>query len=130
MILAGHAAGIGRDVTMGRYRISRHIRATPAEVFRALTDRALVVDWMDASGLNDATGPLDQPGTMYTLAIFRGWGFRTKVVRVEPLHVHETEGRGPLGAWYRNVATLTPAGPDTDFELVTEYRLPFGAFGR
>lgn len=115
---------------MGRYRISRRIRATPAQVFRALTDPALVVDWMDASGVVDASGPLDQPGTTFTLVIWGPWRFRTRVVRVEAPQVHETEGRGRLGSWYRNVATLTPAGTDTDFELLTEYRVPFGALGR
>jgi hypothetical protein len=115
---------------MGRYRISRRIRATLAQVFRAFTDPALVVDWMDATGLIDTSGPLDQPGTTFSLVIRGPWRFRSRVVRVEAPEVHETEGRGPLGAWYRFVATLTPAGPDTDFELLTEYRVPFGALGR
>ncbi len=44
--------------------------------------------------------------------------------------MHETEGRGPLGSWYRMTATLTPAGSDTEFELETEYQVPFGALGR
>ena len=47
---------------MGRYRITRQIRATPAQVFRAFTDPALVVDWMDSTDLIGATGELDEPG--------------------------------------------------------------------
>ena len=115
---------------MGRYRISRHIPAAPELVFRAFTDPALVVDWMDAADLVNATGPLDTPGTRYTLVIWRPWRFRTEVVRVEAPRLHEIEGRGPLGTWYRMVATLAPAGGGTDFELLTEYTMPFGALGR
>lgn len=115
---------------MGRYRILRHIPAAPEQVFRGFTDPALVVDWMDAAGLVDATGPLDAPGTRYTLVIWRPWRFRTEVVRVAAPHLHEIEGRGPLGAWYRMVATLTATGEGTDLELLTEYRVPLGALGR
>lgn len=115
---------------MGRYRITRHIQARPERVFIALTDPALVVDWMDGTGLIDATGPLDTPGTRYTLVIWGPWRFRTQVTRVVAPHLHEIEGRGPLGTWYRLVATLTPVRGGTDFELLTEYTMPLGAVGR
>jgi len=115
---------------MGRYRINRQIRATPDQVFRAFTDPALVVDWMDATGVTDATGPLDTPGTRYTLVIWGPWRFRTEIVRADRPHVHEISGVGPLGSAYRMVATLRPAGGETDLDLVTEYRMPLGALGR
>lgn len=114
---------------MGRYRLTRTIRATPEQVFRAFTDPALVVDWMDGTGVIDTTGPLDQPGTRYTFAVWGPHRFRTEVVRVEAPHVHEVAGRGPFGS-YRMVATLTPAGDGTDLDLLTEYALPLGALGR
>jgi uncharacterized protein YndB with AHSA1/START domain len=115
---------------MGRYRISRHILATPDEVFRAFTDPSLVVDWMDATGLIGATGPLQTPGTVYTLVIWGPWRFRTQVMRVDAPRMHETAGRGPLGSSYRMAATLTPSPGGTDLELLTEYTVPFGAVGR
>ena len=115
---------------MGRYRIARHIRATPAQVFRAFTDPALLVDWMDGTGLVDATGSLDEPGSRYTFVVWGPWRFRTQIVRVEAPSLHEVWGRGPLGASYRMVATLAGADDFTDLELVTEYTVPLGALGR
>ncbi len=115
---------------MGRYRITRQIRATPAQVFRAFTDPALVVDWMESSSLIDATGDLDTPGTRYTLVIWGPWRFRTEVVRVEAPHLHEIAGRGPLGSSYRMVASLTEQDDGTMLDLWTEYTVPLGAIGR
>lgn len=51
-------------------------------------------------------------------------------MRSERPRVHESSGRGPLGAFYRHVATLTPKEDGTDLDLVTEYALPFGPVGR
>jgi len=115
---------------MGRYRLSRRIRATPEQVFRAFTDPALVVDWMDGTGVVGVTGPLDRPGTRYTFVVWGPWRFRTEVVRVEAPRVHEIVGRGPLGTWYRMEATLTSEGERTDLDLLTEYTMPLGALGR
>lgn len=116
---------------MGRYRIARRIRATPEQVYRAFTDPALVVDWMDGTGLVDATGPLDEPGSRYTFVVWGPWRFRTEVVRVEAPLLHEISGRGPLGASYRMVATLAAADHGhTDVDLLTEYTMPLGALGR
>ena len=115
---------------MGSYRISRHIRATPEQVFSAFTDPALVVDWMDATGVIDVTGPLDRPGTRYTFVVWGPWRFRTNVVRVERPHLHEISGVGPLGSGYRMVATLTSRDGGTDLDLLTEYAVPLGPIGR
>ena len=115
---------------MGRYRIARRIRATPDQVFRAFTDPALLIDWMDGTGLLDATGPLDKPGSRYTLVIWGPWRFRTQIDRVHAPSLHEVSGRGPLGSSYRMVATLARVDGFTDLELLTEYTVPFGALGR
>lgn len=115
---------------MGSYRIRRHIRATPERVFSAFTDPALVVDWMDGTGVIDATGPLDRPGTRYTFVVWGPWRFRTEVVRVDPPHLHEVSGSGPLGSDYRMVATLAPRDGGTDLDLLTEYVVPLGPIGR
>lgn len=114
---------------MGSYVIRRHIDAPPERVFRAFTDPALVVDWMDAKTLEEPSGPLDRAGTQYRLVIFRLHHFRTTVVRSEPPLVHETRGSGRFG-WYRMVATLVPRSGGTDLELLTEYGLPLGPVGR
>jgi hypothetical protein len=115
---------------MGRYLLRRHINAAPDRVFEAFTQPALLVDWMDGTGLVDATGHLDQPGSRYTLVIWGPWRFRTEVVRVEVPRVHEIEGRGPLGSSYRIVATLAPRDGATDLDLLTEYTVPLGPLGR
>jgi uncharacterized protein YndB with AHSA1/START domain len=115
---------------MGRYRITRQIRATPEQVFRAFTDPSLIVDWMDAMAVVDASGPLDRPGTKYTFVVFPFWRLRTEIVSVEAPRLHEIAGTGPLGARYRVVATLTPRDGGTELDLLTEYTVPFGAVGR
>ena len=69
---------------MGRSRMTRQLQATPAEVFRAFTDPAIVADWMEASGVVDQRGPLDTAGSTYTLVIWGPWRFRTRVTRSLP----------------------------------------------
>ena len=115
---------------MGRYRITRRIRATPEQVFQAFTDPAFVADWMDASAVARPTGPLDAPGSRYTLVIRGPWRFRSVVVRSEPLWLHETVGHGPLGGSYRIVASLSAHHEGTDLDLLTEYTIPLGPIGR
>lgn len=115
---------------MGRYLLSRNIAATPAEAFKAFTDPALAVDWMDASSIRDVTGPLDVPGSGYTLVIRGPWRFRTTVVRSEPPNLHETALVGPLGTIVRMVATLAEVEGGTHLELLTDYTMPLGPIGR
>lgn len=115
---------------MGRYRITRRIDATPERVFQAFTDPALVADWMDASAVAGPTGPLDVPGSRYTLVIRGPWRFRTVVVRSERPWLHETVGQAPLGGSYRMVASLTAHDRGTDLDLLTEYTIPLGPIGR
>ncbi|MFL5689774.1 MAG: alpha/beta fold hydrolase, partial [Chloroflexota bacterium] len=114
---------------MGSYRITRRVEAAPEQVYRAFTDPVLIADWMDASAVLDASGPLDVSGTRFTLVIRGPHRFRSEVVRAEPGHVHETTGRGPFGS-YRMVATLAPSNGATQLDLLTEYSLPFRAIGR
>lgn len=115
---------------MGRYRITRRIPASPDQVFRAFTDSALVVDWMDGTGVTDVTGPLDVPGSLYTFVVRGPWRFRSRVTRADRPRLHEVEGRGPLGAGYRMVATLTAVDGGTQLDLLTEYTVPLGPVGR
>lgn len=115
---------------MGRYRITRRIRATPEQVFLAFTDPTLVADWMDASAVADPTGPLDVAGSRYTLIIRGPWRFRTVVVRSERPSLHETVGHAPLGGSYRMVASLVGHDWGTDLDLLTEYTIPLGPVGR
>lgn len=115
---------------MGRYRMTRRIRATREEVFRAFTDEAIVADWMEASGIVDQRGPLDQVGSTYTLVIWGPWRFRTRVTRSDPPEAYVLTGDGPLGAWYRLTGTLTEIDEGTELVLDTEYTVPLGPIGR
>lgn len=117
---------------MGSYTIRRRIDAAPMAVYRAFTDPVLLADWLDSNAVVDATGPLDTPGTTYTLVVRSPWRLSTRVVRSEPGRLHETAGHGPLGAAFRMLATLTPldGGEATDLALLTEYTVPLGAIGR
>jgi hypothetical protein len=115
---------------MGTYRISRYIEAPPEQVFQAFTVPSLVADWMAASRVQDPTGPLDAPGSRYTLVIRGPWRLQTVVARSEPPWLHETVHRGPLGASARMVATLSARDGGTDLDLLTEYTVPLGPLGR
>jgi len=115
---------------MGTYRLTRHIGATPERVYEGFTDPATVTDWMDLSAVKDLTGPLDTPGTRFTMVVRGPWQFSSEVVRSERPRIHEFLGRGPLGASYRMVATLSSSTVGTDLDLLTEYALPFGPIGR
>ena len=115
---------------MGRYVMTRDIAAPAADVFRAFTDPKLAADWLDASRIENPSGPLDRVGETYTLVIFGPHRFRVTVVRSEPPTLHETDHRGRLGASAHMLATLTERDGRTHLELVTEYTVPFGALGR
>ena len=110
--------------------LRRRIDAPPARVFRAFTDPGLAADWLDASGIVDASGPLEIVGTTYVLVIRGPWRFRTRVIRSEPPRLHETVGHAPLGGMFRMVATLAERDGATDLELLTEYTVPLGPIGR
>lgn len=115
---------------MGRYTLTRHIHTSPDRVFEAFTDPALVADWMDMTEIRDATGPLDAPGTRFTMVVRGPWRFRSEILRSERPTLHEQSGRAPGGAFFHNTATLTARDGGTDLELETEYGLPFGPIGR
>lgn len=115
---------------MGSYRITREIRATPDQVFRAFTEPGLIADWMDAAAINEPTGPLDAPGARYTLIIRGPWRFRVEVARSEPPWLHETVHRGPLGTSARIVASLSARDGGTHLDLLTDYTMPLGPIGR
>ncbi|MFL5686088.1 MAG: SRPBCC domain-containing protein, partial [Chloroflexota bacterium] len=112
------------------YRITRRIDVPREQAFRAFTDPRILADWMDASGVTDLSGPLDRAGTSYTLVIAGPWRFRSEVIRVDAPHLHETAGRGLLGAAYRMVATLEQTDGGTELALLTEYTVPLGPIGR
>ncbi len=115
---------------MGRYTLTRHIQASPERVFEAFTDPALLKDWMDLSDVRDVTGPLDSAGARYRMIVRGPWGFRCVVLESQPPVSHRHEGRGPLGAYYRNTARLVARDGGTDLELETEYVVPLGPIGR
>ncbi len=116
---------------MGSHRYTRHASAAPGDVFRALTDPSLVVDWMDARSIVGTTGPLDAHGSEYTLVIRGPWRFRMAVVHPEPGSRYELDATGPLGARYGMVVTLA-ANPEggTDVGIETRWTLPLGPVGR
>lgn len=115
---------------MGSYRITREIRATPVQVFRAFTDPGLIADWMDAAAINELAGSLAAPGASYTMIIRGPWRFKVAVVRSEPPWLHETVHRGPLGTRVRILATLSARDGGTHLDLLTEYAMPLGPIGR
>jgi pimeloyl-ACP methyl ester carboxylesterase/uncharacterized protein YndB with AHSA1/START domain len=115
---------------MGRYRRTRRIDASAAEVFRAFTNPEILADWMEADGVVDQDGPLDRAGSTYTLVITGPWRFRMRVMDSIPPHAYVFGGRGPFGTAFRMAATLTERAGSTELVVETEWALPFGAVGR
>ena len=115
---------------MGHHVRTRTFNAAPATVFRAYTDPAWMVDWMDLQAVRDISGPLDVAGTTYAFVVSGWWRFRIRVLAADPPRAIAYEGRGPLGASVRIAATLAPGDRGTELVQTTDYRLPFGPMGR
>ena len=122
--------GVRKEVTMGRYTLTRRIPAPAEQVYRAFTEPAMVADWMDMKEVRDVTGPLDAVGSSLLLVVEGPWKFRTRIERAERPRVHVMSGKAPLGGAFRNTAVLTPIDSGTDLSLTTEYTVPLGPIGR
>jgi uncharacterized protein YndB with AHSA1/START domain len=82
---------------MGSQRVERIIEAPPEAVFRLYVDPQRVSEWQTGTrGLIDVSGPLDEPGTTYTVDA-PGPDLHIEVTRVEAPGLTE---RSAHSRWY------------------------------
>jgi uncharacterized protein YndB with AHSA1/START domain len=78
---------------MAEHRLSTFIAAPPERVFALWMDLDRMKEWVGGvTGVTDITGPIDQPGTRYTVR-FGAMKSPTEIVEVErPRHVQTRFG--------------------------------------
>lgn len=75
---------------MGDYRFVIHVEAAPEQVFDLWTDLDRLKDWVEGvTKVSDVTGPLDVPGTRYTVW-FGAMSSPTEVIAAERPRVFKT----------------------------------------
>jgi uncharacterized membrane protein len=118
---------------MGRVQNVVHIDA-PVEVAWDVGRTAhRIPEWnTTVVSVKDATGPLDQPGAMYTAVlkiVGRPLEVRWRVDQVEPLRRAETTGVAPGGGTAGVVVAYEPEGSGTRMTVDVDYELPMGFLG-
>jgi uncharacterized protein YndB with AHSA1/START domain len=117
---------------MGRLHAAVDIDAPPELAFEVFVDPARLARWFPgARGVDRLSGPLDRPGTVYTLVFRRPVRADCEVIAVDGQRLHErTFARRPLGVSGRARMTFTATATGTRVELDGCYEPPLGALGR
>ena len=75
---------------MGHYRFTVHVAAPPERAFALWTNLDRMSDWVGGvTRVSDVTGPLDRPGTRYTVW-FGNMSSPTEIVAVDPPRLFRT----------------------------------------
>jgi len=94
---------------------------------------ARIPDWQfDILAVRDAPEQICAAGQSYTL-VYRRFGrdlpSRVTVSRYEPPTTVQTEGKTPLGGYFRSTTCMQPDGGGTRVDWSMDYRLPGGPLG-
>jgi uncharacterized protein YndB with AHSA1/START domain len=104
---------------MGRYHYTVDVDAPQQLVYELWTDLDLMKTWVGGvSSVSAPSGPMDQPGTHYTV-FFGKAGSRTEILEVEPPRLFMTR----FGtAWLRgtNRSEFLPAGQHGERTSITQ----------
>jgi uncharacterized membrane protein len=118
---------------MSHVRMTAHFDAPIEQVFALAIDRARLPEWnVNYDEAPEASGPPDQVGTRLhgTIKLLgRKMEGTAEVVEVDAPRLYRTESAEAdkkLSITYR----FTPASAGTDAELISDYELPAGVFGK
>jgi uncharacterized protein YndB with AHSA1/START domain len=105
--------------TMGTHRVTVHVAAPPDTVFRLWTDLDRLKEWVGGvTKVTDVTGPIDRPGTRYTVWFGR-MPSGTEVLEADPPRFLRTRFRSRvLGG--ETKATFEPEADGT--RITQEFR--------
>jgi uncharacterized membrane protein len=119
---------------LGRISASVDVDAPLELCWELNADATRLTEWNPSVvEVREVTGRLDQLGTTYTgvlRAMGRNWNGRNEVVRVEPLQLIETLGKGVGGATARVRVKFERQGSGTRITVTMRYELPGGVLGR
>jgi uncharacterized protein YndB with AHSA1/START domain len=113
-------------------RVTEFVEAPAEQVWAAHVDGPGIAEWFPgARSVEAITGPLDQPGTTYSLRFNRLVRSRVEVTEVESpvMHTRRWDAR-PLGTYGRATLLLRPEEGGTHIDLDVDYGLPLGPLGR
>jgi uncharacterized protein YndB with AHSA1/START domain len=113
-------------------RVAALVQAPPEQVWAAQLDGEGIAEWFPgARAVEGISGPLDQPGTKYTLRFKSLMRSHVKVTEVEAPVMHtRTWNARPFGTRGRATVLMHPEDAGTRVDLDVHYRLPFGPLGR
>jgi uncharacterized protein YndB with AHSA1/START domain len=104
---------------MGRHRVTVHVAAPPDRAFRLWTDLDRLKEWVGGvTKVTDVTGPIDQPGTRYTVWFGR-MPSSTEVLEADPPRYLRTRFRSRLMGG-ESKATFEPEAEGT--RITQEFR--------
>jgi uncharacterized protein YndB with AHSA1/START domain len=114
-------------------RVAELVHAPPEQVWAAQVDGAGIADWFPgARSVRDISGPLDRPGTTYTVTFINPLvRSRVEVTEVEEpvMHTRLWDAR-PFGTRGRATVLMHPEDGGTRVDLDVNYELPLGPLGR
>jgi uncharacterized membrane protein len=118
---------------MSHVRMTAHFDAPIEQVFALAIDRVRLPEWnVSYDEAPEMSGPPDQVGTRIhgTIKLLgRKMEGTAEVVEVDPPRLYRTEAADAdrkLSVTYR----FTPASGATDAELIADYEVPAGVFGK
>jgi uncharacterized protein YndB with AHSA1/START domain len=113
-------------------RVAELVHASPEQVWAAQLDGPGIAEWFPgARSVSDISGPLDRPGTTYTVQFNPLRRSTVEITEVEAPIMHTRLWRArPMGSRGRATVLMHPEDGGTRVDLDVSYELPLGSLGR